>query len=119
MRLQLSFGREGLNVDLPDSHDYSVLECPSIAALPDPVAAIEAALDHPIAGPSLAELAAGKRSAAISVCDITRPAPNPVVLPPLLKRLLAAGIPKEGIRILIATGLHRAATPAEIRHILG
>jgi nickel-dependent lactate racemase len=63
-------------------------------------------------------LAAGKKSAAISVCDITRPAPNPVTLPPLLRRLEAAGIPRSGIRILIATGLHRAATDAEIRQIV-
>jgi nickel-dependent lactate racemase len=119
MRAQLAFGRQGLEIDLPDSHEYSILHCPSIAPLPDAVAAIEAALDGPIAGKSLGSLAAGKSSAAISVCDITRPAPNPVVLPPLLRRLQAAGIPKEGIRILIATGLHRAATPAEIRHIVG
>ena len=119
MRASLAFGRNGLEIDLPDTHEYSVLKSPSIAALADPVASIEAALDRPVAGPSLAALAAGKRTAAISVCDITRPAPNPVVLPPLLRRLQAAGIPKEGIRILIATGLHRAATPAEIRHIVG
>ena len=119
MRVQMAFGRQGLKLDLPDTHQYSVLECPSIAPLADPVASIEAALDRPIAGESLAALAAGKSSAAISVCDITRPAPNPVVLPPLLRRLQAAGIPKDGIRILIATGLHRSATPAEIRHIVG
>ncbi len=119
MRASLAFGRTGLEIDLPDSHEYSVLKSPSIAALADPVASIEAALDRPVAGPSLGALAAGKHTAAISVCDITRPAPNIVVLPPLLRRLQAAGIPKEGIRILIATGLHRAATPAEIRHIVG
>src|SRR5580704_10891797 len=119
MRAQLAFGRTGLEIDLPDTHEYSVLQCPSIAPLADPVAAIETALDRPAAGPSLASLATGKLTAAISVCDITRPAPNPVVLPPLLRRLQAAGIPKEGIRILIATGLHRQATPAEIRHIVG
>jgi len=119
MRASLAFGRHGLEIDLPDTHEYSVLQCPSIAALANPVASIEAALDRPVAGPSLATLATGKLSAAISVCDITRPAPNPVVLPPLLKRLQAAGIPKDKIRILIATGLHRAATPAEIRHIVG
>src|SRR5512143_3833000 len=119
MRAQLAFGRTGLDIDLPDTHEYSVLKSPSIAALADPVASIEAALDRPIQGEPLARLAAGKRSAAISVCDITRPAPNPTVLPPLLRRLQAAGIPKEGIRILIATGLHRAATPAEIRQIVG
>jgi lactate racemase len=119
MRAQLAFGRNGLEIDLPDQHDYSILKSPSIPSLADPVAAIETALDHPVAGPSLTTLATGKFSAAISVCDITRPAPNPVVLPPLLKRLQAAGIPKDGICILIATGLHRAATPAEIRHIVG
>ena len=118
MHVRLSFGRDGLPVNLPGGFDYQVLECPPLAALPDAAQAIEAALDHPTAGPPLAELAAGKRSAAISVCDITRPAPNPVTLPPLLRRLEGAGIPRENIRILIATGLHRPATEAEIRHIV-
>jgi nickel-dependent lactate racemase len=119
MNVRLAFGKEGLVVDLPDGFHYQVLECPVVAALPDPGAAIEAALDHPVKGPSFRELASGKRTAAISVCDITRPAPNRMVLPPLLTRLEAAGIPKSGIRILIATGLHRPATEAEIRQIVG
>src|SRR5262249_18455533 len=67
----------------------------------------------------LAELARGKKSAAISVCDITRPAPNRKTLPPILRRLEAAGIARENITILIATGLHRAATDAEIQEICG
>ncbi len=106
-------------MNLPGGFDYKVLECPAIAALPDAAAAIEAGLARPTAGPSLKERAAGKRSAAISVCDITRPAPNRVTLPPLLAQLEAAGVPRENIRILIATGLHRPATDAEIRHIVG
>jgi nickel-dependent lactate racemase len=53
------------------------------------------------------------------VCDITRPAPNREVLPPLLTRLEGAGIPRHRITILIATGLHRPATEAEIREICG
>jgi nickel-dependent lactate racemase len=64
-------------------------------------------------------LARGKLSAAISVCDITRPAPNRDVLPPVLARLEAAGIPRDGITILVATGLHRPASEAEIREICG
>jgi lactate racemase len=67
----------------------------------------------------LIELARGKRTAAISVCDITRPAPNREVLPPVLRRLEAAGIPREGITILIATGLHRPASDVEVREICG
>jgi nickel-dependent lactate racemase len=118
-RVRLAFGRDGLDLSLPDGFQYQILECPATSAVPDARAAVEEALARPLAGPPLAELAAGKRSAAIAVCDITRPAPNPVVLPPLLRALQAAGVPREGIRILIATGLHRAATPAEIRQIVG
>ena len=119
MQIDLSFGKQGLRIDLPEGRDYRVLRSISAPPLPDPLAAIEAALDQPAAGPSISELAKGKRTAAISVCDITRPAPNSTVLPPLLKRLEAAGIPRDGIRIMIATGLHRGATEDEIRQIVG
>jgi nickel-dependent lactate racemase len=40
-------------------------------------------------------------------------------MPPLLDRLHRAGIPADGITILIATGLHRAATDGEIQSIVG
>ncbi len=68
----------------------------------------------------LVELAVeGKRTAAISVCDITRPAPSSVTLPPLLERLHRAGISVDGVTIMIATGLHRNASQDEIEIILG
>jgi nickel-dependent lactate racemase len=114
-----AFGKSRLTVSLPDGPHYDFIESRTAQAVPDARAAIEAALDHPIGSKPLLELAAGKKSAAISVCDITRPAPNSVTLPPLLERLHAAGIPVEGVTILIATGLHRAATEAELQTILG
>ncbi|HSU67451.1 MAG TPA: nickel-dependent lactate racemase [Tepidisphaeraceae bacterium] len=119
MRIDLAFGKTGLPIELPDGFRYRVLEARSAKPLPDWQAALEAALDHPIGAPPLAELARGKQSAAISVCDITRPAPNRRTLPPVLRRLETAGIRRERITILIATGLHRAATDAEIREICG
>lgn len=114
-----AFGRTGLTISLPDGPQYSVIESRSAGALEDAAAAIGAALDTPIGSKPLVELAAGKRTAAISVCDITRPAPNRQTLPPLLERLHAAGIAVDGITILIATGLHRGATQAEIQAIVG
>jgi nickel-dependent lactate racemase len=119
MKINLAFGRTGLTLELPEGFEYRVLEARSAVPLDDAAAAIQQALDAPIGCPPLAEMARGKRSAAISVCDITRPAPNREVLPPLLARLEAAGIPRPGITILIATGLHRPATEAEIREICG
>src|SRR5207247_11423190 len=98
---------------------YRVLEARTATPLPDQRGAVESALERPIGALPLAELARGKRSAAISVCDITRPAPNRLTLPPVLRRLEQGGIPPEHITILIATGLHRAATESEIREICG
>jgi nickel-dependent lactate racemase len=117
--VQLAFGKKGVGASLPDGFEYIVLEAKSAQPLPDATAEIERALDAPIGSVPLKELASGKRSAAISVCDITRPAPNRIVLPPVLRRLEAAGIDRAQITILIATGLHRPATPAEIREIVG
>jgi len=119
MQIELAFGKTGITVDLPAGFQYRVLEARTATPMPDWQGALESALDCPIGAPPLAELAHGKRSAAISVCDITRPAPNRLTLPPVLSRLEKAGIPREGITILIATGLHRAATAAEIREICG
>jgi nickel-dependent lactate racemase len=119
VRINFAFGKTGLALDLPEGFRYQVLEARSAVPLSDPAAAIERALDNPQAGPPLCQLARGKSSAAISVCDITRPAPNWEVLPPLLARLESAGIPRQRVTLLIATGLHRPATEAEIREICG
>jgi lactate racemase len=119
MRVDFAFGKTGLPVDLPAGFDYRLLEARGAKPLDDSDAALEQAIDHPIGCPPLSELAKGKRSAAISVCDITRPAPNKQTLPHILKRLADAGIPAAETRIMIATGLHRPATEAEINEIVG
>jgi lactate racemase len=119
MKTRFSFGKHGMDVSVPDGFSCHVAQTRSAPALEDVEAALAQALDHPIHCEPLSRLAAGKRTAAISVCDITRPAPNSVTLPPLLARLHAAGIPVEGITILIATGLHRGATREELDIILG
>jgi nickel-dependent lactate racemase len=119
MRVDFAFGKTGLIVDLPTGFRYRVLAPRSTHPLAEPVEAVEAALDAPIGAAPLEQLARGRHNAAISVCDITRPAPNRLVLPPVLDRLEKAGIPRERITILIATGLHRPASDAEIREICG
>src|SRR5438132_5647593 len=119
MRVDFACGRTGLIADLPTGFRYQILEARSARPLADAVAAVEAALDSPIGSTPLEKLAGGRESAAISVCDITRPAPNRMVLPPVLERLERGGIPRDAITILIATGLHRPASDAEIREICG
>lgn len=119
MQVKFAFGKSGLDVSLPEGFRYQLLEARSAQPLPYPDAALASALETPIGAPALRKLAQGKRTAAISVCDITRPAPNRVVLPHVLRNLAEAGIPRESVTVLIATGLHRPATEAEIREIVG
>jgi len=119
MKANLAFGKGFLTVDLPDRFRCLTLDARSARPLVNVNEELHRALETPIASPALEDVARGKKSAAISVCDITRPAPNSQTLPPLLHRLEQAGIPRHAITILIATGLHRAATESEIREICG
>lgn len=119
MKANLAFGKGFLTVDLPDRFRCLSLDARSARPLVNVDEELHRALETPIASPPLRDVARGKKSAAISVCDITRPAPNSQTLPPLLHCLEQAGISREAITILIATGLHRAATESEIREICG
>src|SRR5512140_1736239 len=119
MKTTFAFGKSGLEVQVPDTYNCAVLESRYVKPIVDPNAALQQALDHPLASAPLGDLAKGKKRVVIVVCDITRPAPNPITLPPLLDRLHRSGISRDGITILIATGLHRAATSDEVDQIVG
>jgi lactate racemase len=120
MNLTLDYGKTGLPITLPDDRLLvPPLSIRDAVPLADPAAAIEQCLARPIGSPPLAELAQGKQSACIVICDITRPVPNEALLTPMLRILEAAGVPRAGITILIATGLHRPNEGAELVELVG
>lgn len=119
MRVRLEYGKSGLEVEVPDGHVVGVLGLRPMPPLADPSSAIREALECPIGSAPLKELARGRRNACVVVCDITRPVPNPILLPPLLQTLEAAGIPRERITLLVATGIHRPNEGAELESMVG
>jgi nickel-dependent lactate racemase len=119
MRVKLEYGRQGLYANLPDERIVRTLSYKDAAPLPDPEAALLEVLNHPIGSPPLAEIAKGRKDACIVICDITRPVPNEMILRPLLATLEAAGIPREKITILVATGLHRPNEGEELVEMVG
>jgi nickel-dependent lactate racemase len=119
MRVKLDYGKTGLDVELPDDRVVGPLAIRDAAPLPDPEGAIRQALAKPIGSPPLAEVARGRRDACILVCDITRPVPNRLILPPVLRILHEQGVPREKITILVATGLHRPNEGAELEELVG
>lgn len=119
MQLELNYGRGKLPVALPDGLHVTTLRKPPMPVLPDPQTAVWRALQEPVGTAPLTELARTARSAAIAVCDITRPVPNRLFLRPLIETLLGTGIPARNIRVLVATGLHRPNLGAELEELIG
>lgn len=116
MRLKLDYGTSGLDVDLPDDH-VTVIEPVYRAPAPDARATLLAAMRDPIdARPLPAVVRRGQRI-AISVCDITRAQPRREMLEAIFAEL--PDVRRQDVTVLIATGTHRANTPAELEHMLG
>lgn len=119
MLVRLAYGRTGLDVELPDDRVVRTLAYQDAPPLADPDADLRRQLAAPIGAPPLAVLAAGKRTACILVCDVTRPVPNELILGPVLETLEASGVPRDGILILVATGLHRPNLGDELAEVVG
>jgi len=119
MRVVMKYGRNGLTLDLPDNLDVAMIHKRVMPVLKDPEAILKSALANPVGCKSLMEEARNCRSACILICDITRPVPNGIVLPVLVKELIRAGIKPEAITILVATGLHRPNEDEELRELVG
>src|SRR5712671_5085615 len=119
MRIDLSYGRGTLPVELPDGLEVTVIRKPAMPVLSDPAGAVRAALARPAGARPLVEEARGKKTACILICDITRPVPNALLLQPMVRDLLAAGVPASGIVVLVATGLHRPNLGAELEELIG
>lgn len=76
------------------------------------------ALKNPDGTPTLRDLAKGKKRIVIVTSDHTRAMPSKVTLPLLLSEI-RQGNAEADIIILIATGLHRAPTKAELYSMFG
>jgi len=119
-KVSVEFGRNAMEVLVPPN--CVELTMKDVPVLPDPKRAFEEAFLNPISSPPLEEIIRKKgkppeqMTVAIAVSDITRPVPykgEGGILLPLLGRLESSGIKKENIKIIVATGMHRASTPDE------
>jgi nickel-dependent lactate racemase len=78
-----------------------------------------AAFAAPVGARPLHELARGAGRVAIVVSDSTRGVPSAKVMPMLLAALASAGVHRTAVTVIIARGVHRPATAAEIEEIVG
>lgn len=119
MPIELLYDRGTLRVEPPAGCEPTIITKAAMPVLDDPVAAMEAALSQPVGAAPLEQLARKARRCCILICDITRPVPNGLILPALLRRLLDAGMPADAIDVIVATGLHRPNEGAELTELVG
>ena len=115
MIVQLAYGNSTLAVDLPDSK--TTIICPAHKpGLSDERAAVENALQNPIASPPLKQCICPSDRLCILFTDITRATPNERILPWLLEHL--KDHPRENITLLNQLGTHRPNTREELCQML-
>ncbi len=117
--IAVSYGRGHLTVRMPKGAEPTVIRKQPLPKISEPKAAVIEALESPIASATLSQLVKGRNSACILICDITRPVPNHLFLRPMIETMLAGGIPRENISVLIATGLHRPNLGEELAELVG
>jgi nickel-dependent lactate racemase len=117
MDVQLSYGRNGLRVALPEQAQATVISPRYVPGLVDEASALRDALRNPIGSKPLRELVSASDTVAIVFSDLTRPQPRERMLPVLLDEL--EGVPREQIVLINGVGTHRVNTDEELRGMLG
>ena len=114
--VQLAYGKKGYKLKVPTNFD--VIEPKFIKEVGSAKEEINKALLSPTNSKPLRSLLEGKNDIAISVCDITRAQPRKIVIETIVEHIKDL-IPISNIKILIATGTHRANTKEELIEMLG
>lgn len=118
--LQIPYYTGHMTIHVPDENLKTVITAKGDGYVPEKGQAelVQEALEHPIGTPRLSELSKGKKKIVLVTSDHTRAVPSKITLPLLLKEI-RKGNPEADITILIATGLHRPTTEAEMRKMFG
>jgi len=104
---------------LPDRWQVDNLSSPGLDRPGLAPAQIREKIDHPLEGPTLEEMARGKKQAVIVFDDMTRPTPVKDIAPHVVESLHRAGMKKDQIRFMWGLGTHGAFDMINARKKLG
>ncbi|KZL91164.1 nickel-dependent lactate racemase [Clostridium magnum] len=119
-KIKIPYHKKMLEIEIADKNLVGILESKAEEFKPilSQEEIVEKALDNPIESESLETLVEGKKNMVIITSDHTRPVPSKITMPILLRRIRSVN-PDIDIKILIATGFHRATTHEELVNKFG
>jgi nickel-dependent lactate racemase len=115
--IQLGYGRGALPFEFEGGR-FEVLGGEALAERPLTDAEVGARIDDPLDSQPLEEIISPGESVLIVVSDATRATGSAQVVNLLVRRLVALGVAPHDLRIIFATGIHRAVTREEKAELL-
>lgn len=115
--VRLAYGKHGLDLQLDERWDVTVIEPRNQLGLPNPQRALQASLRSPIGSAALKDRVKSNMRVGIVFSDLTRPTPNSLMLPVILAEL--EHVPRQNITLFNGLGAHRPNTQSELRDMLG
>ena len=116
-QVTLRYGRGAVPFEFEGGR-FEVLEPGAGEGPPLGDAEIGAAIDDPIDSQPLEEIISPGESLLVVVSDATRATGSAQVVNLLARRLVQLGVSPRDLRVIFATGIHRAVTPAEKAELL-
>ncbi|HBW34155.1 nickel-dependent lactate racemase [Desulfosporosinus sp. BICA1-9] len=118
MEIEVPYGREKQSCNVPESVQCMYGKLRQVVPELDPSSQIRLAIENLIGDINQDKLLKAHKI-AIAVSDLTRPVPSRLILEELFAWLNQLGITEDRIIILVGGGLHRPATPEDLKYILG
>lgn len=120
--MKIDYGKKGLEIKLDPKWNVTILHPKVQKTFENPIGEIKRVIKNPVGSLPLKEIVKSKKilkTVCIVANDATRPVPSSLILEVLIDELGKYGIKDNQIKILIATGLHRASRDEELERILG
>ena len=114
----LPYGKTTINFDLPVNHRADIFLPIKPTYTCDETQNISTAIRNPLDCSGFPDSISSASKVVIVINDKTRPAPSNKMLPPLLAELIARGVGKENITIIIAVGTHQPLPEVEFPLLL-
>jgi nickel-dependent lactate racemase len=112
--LTLPWGKESIEIKLPEKWQVQRMEPSPLPAVPDATAETQRSLAEPIGTARLSEVVKPGQNIVIVIDDDSRPTPVAQVLPAILQEIRSSGVSLEQITFVPALGVHRGMTVEEM-----
>jgi len=119
MEQTIRYGSREIALSLPRGRLVRRLEPEFPAATSSAPEILAGALKQPLGSKTLADIATGKKSAAILIPGKARLAGTREYVPALVRELKKAGLPDDGITVFLADGTHEQHLESDVAALLG